>query len=72
MIGQLGNILMTFNDAFPRCATFSWFVLAVSGFIIRLDNHGVSSSIRWLGIQSDLYETFLAFFRSGAVKLEDC
>jgi len=71
MIGQLGNILMTFKDAFPRCATFSWFVVAVSGFIIRLDNHGVSSSIRWLGIQSDLYETFLAFFRSGAVKLED-
>jgi len=44
--------------------------VAVFGFIIRLDHHGVSSSIRWLGVRSDLYETFLAFFRSGAVKLD--
>jgi len=71
MIGKLGIILMTFRNTFPRDATFYWFVVAVSGFIIRLDHHGVSSSIRWLGIRSDLYETFLAFFRSGAVKLEN-
>ena len=69
MIGQLGIILMTFRAVFPRDATFHWFVVAVFGFIIRLDHHGVSSNIRWLGVQPDLYETFLAFFRSGAVKL---
>jgi hypothetical protein len=71
MIGQLGIILMTFRETFPRGATFFWFVVAVSGFIIRLDHHGVSSSVRWLGVRSDLYETFLAFFRSGAVKLDN-
>src|SRR5664279_43084 len=70
MIGQLGIILMTFREAFPRGATFCWFVVAVFGFIIRLDHHGVSSNIRWLGVRPDLYETFLAFFRSGAVKLD--
>lgn len=70
MIGQFGIVLMTFKETFPRDATFRWFVVAVFGFIIRLDHHGVSSSIRWLGVRSDLYETFLAFFRSGAVKLE--
>ena len=70
MIGQLGIVLMTFKETFPRAATFRWFVVAVFGFIIRLDHHGVSSSIRWLGVRSDLYETFLAFFRSGAVKLD--
>jgi hypothetical protein len=69
MIGQLGTILMTFREAFPRGATFHWFVVAVFGFIIRLDHHGVSSNIRWLRVRPDLYETFLAFFRSGAVKL---
>jgi hypothetical protein len=69
MIGQLGIMLMTFREAFPRGATFHWFVVAVFGFMIRLDHHGVSSNIRWLGVQPDLYETFLAFFRSGAVKL---
>ena len=70
MIGQLGIFLMTFREAFPRGATFRWFVVAVFEFIIRLDHHGVSSNIRWLEVRSDLYETFLAFFRSGAVKLE--
>ncbi len=61
MIGELGIILMTFRDTFPRDATFYWLAVAVSGFIIHLGHHGVSSSIRWLGIRSDLYETFLAF-----------
>lgn len=69
MIGELGIFLMTFREVFPRGATFHWFVVAVFGFIIRLDHHGVSSNIRWVGIRPDLYETFLAFFRSGAVKL---
>ena len=69
MIGHLGVFLLTFREAFPRGATFHWFVVAIFGFIIRLDHHGVSSNIRWLGVRPDLYETFLAFFRSGAVKL---
>jgi hypothetical protein len=69
MIGHLGVFLLTFREVFPRGATFHWFVVAIFGFIIRLDHHGVSSNIRWLGVQPDLYETFLAFFRSGAVKL---
>lgn len=69
MIGQLGILLMSFREAFPRDATFHWFVIAIFGFIVRLDHHGVSSSIRWLRIQDDLYETFLAFFRSDALKI---
>lgn len=69
MTGQLGIVLMSFREAFPRGATFHWFVVAVFGFIVRLDHHGVSSSIRWLRVREGLYETFLAFFRSDAVKL---
>ena len=61
MIGQLGIVIMSFRAAFPRGATFHWFVVAVFGFIVRLDHHGVSSSIRWLRVRDDLYETFLAF-----------
>jgi len=67
MIGQLCILLMAFRDSFPRGATFRWFVVAVMGFIVRLDHHGVSSNIRWLGICPDLYESFLAFFRSRAL-----
>jgi len=49
MIGEFGAILMTFRECFPREATFSWFVAAVFGFVVRLDHHGASSIIRWLG-----------------------
>ena len=70
MIGRLTILLMPFREAFPRAATFSWFIIAIFGFIIRLDHHGVSSTIRWLRVRADFYETFLAFFRSSAVKLE--
>jgi hypothetical protein len=44
--------------------------VAVFGFIVRLDHHGVSSSIRWLRLPPGTYEGFLAFFRSGALKIE--
>ncbi|MBM9535674.1 transposase [Desulfobulbus alkaliphilus] len=70
MIGQLCLLLKTLRGAFPRRATFEWFVVAVFGFIVRLDHHGVSSSIRWLRILPNSYEGFLAFFRSEALKYE--
>jgi len=70
MIGQLCLLLMTFREAFPRSATFAWFVVAIFGFIVRLDHHGVSSSIRWLRLLPSTYEGFLAFFRSGALKID--
>ncbi len=75
MIGQLWLLLSTFREAFPRSATFAWFVIAIFGFIVRLDHHGVSSSIRWLRLLPSTYEGFLAFFRSGALKIDkmvDC
>lgn len=70
MIGRLAVLLMSFRQAFPREATFSWFVVAIIGFIVRLDHHGVSSTIRWLRIGPELYETFLAFFRSQAMRIK--
>lgn len=70
MIGQLCLLLRTFRAAFPRSATFAWFVVAIFGFIVRLDHHGVSSSIRWLRLLPVTYEGFLAFFRSGALKID--
>lgn len=70
MIGRLGCLLLSFRGLFAREATFRWFVVAVLGFIVRLDHHGVSSSIRWLQIRPELYESFLAFFRSTALQLD--
>lgn len=70
MISQLCLLLKTFRQVFPRSATFEWFAVAVFGFIVRLDHHGVSSSIRWLRIFPGAYESFLAFFRSDALKID--
>ena len=42
---------------------------AVVGLLVRLDHHGVSSTIRWLRIQPEAYESFLAFFRSKGLRL---
>lgn len=70
MIGQLAILLMSFRGAFQRGVTFNWFVMAVFGLIVRLDHHGVSSIIRWLRLEDGLYETFLAFFRSDALKID--
>lgn len=70
MISQLCLMLMGFREAFTREATFQWFVVAVFGFIVRLDHHGVSSSIRWLRLLPGSYETFLAFFRASAARME--
>jgi len=69
MIGRLSRLLMALSDSFARQATFQWFVIAVVGLLVRLDHHGVSSTIRWLRIRPDAYEAFLAFFRSKGLRL---
>ena len=69
MIARLSPLLMALSDSFARQATFHWFVIAVVGLLVRLDHHGVSSTIRWLRIRPDAYEAFLAFFRSKALRL---
>lgn len=71
MIARLSPLLMALSDPFARKATFHWFVVAVVGLLVRLDQHGVSSSIRWLRIRPDAYESFLAFFRSKGLKLRE-
>jgi hypothetical protein len=71
MIARLSPLLMALSDPFARQATFHWFVIAVVGLLVRLDHHGVSSTIRWLQIRPDAYESFLAFFRSKALRLPE-
>jgi len=69
MIARLSPLLMALSDPFVRQATFQWFVVAVVGLLMRLDHHGVSSTIRWLRVRPESYERFVAFFRSQGLKL---
>ncbi|KKM12597.1 hypothetical protein SY88_02810 [Clostridiales bacterium PH28_bin88] len=71
MIGEVSKILMAFRQCFRRAASFHWFVTFVFGFLIRLDHHGVTSMIRWMGLNPNLYVTSLNFFRASSWNLAD-
>jgi hypothetical protein len=70
MIEEISLILLQFRDCFNRPAAFNWFVIVIMGFIVRLDNHGVSSIIRWLGLEPSLYTALLSFFRTSSWNLK--
>ncbi len=69
MIREINTILLLFRDCFSRSASFKWFVIVVMGFIVRLDHHGVSSTVRWLSLNPSCYRAFLSFFRASSWKL---
>ncbi len=69
MIREINTILLLFRDCFSRSASFKWFVIVVMGFIVRLDHHGVTSTVRWLSLDSSYYRAFLSFFRASSWEL---
>jgi len=66
MIKEISFILFQFRNCFSRPAAFNWFVIVIMGFIIRVDHHGVTSMIRWLGLKPSLYTALLSFFRTSS------
>jgi hypothetical protein len=70
MIEEISLMLLPFRDCFTRSAAFNWFVIIIIGFIIRVDHHGVTSIIRWLGLKPSLYPALLSFFRTSSWQLE--
>ncbi len=70
MIEEINLILSQFRDCLSRGAAFNWFVIVIMGFIIRVDHHGVSSMIRWLGLDPSLYTAFLEFFKTSSWHLK--
>ena len=70
MINEISWILEQFRSCFSRRAAFEWFVVAIFGFTVRLDQHGVSSFVRWLGIEPRLYTSLLWFFRASSWELK--
>jgi hypothetical protein len=64
MIGHISKILAGFESCFTRKAAFYWFVIIVFGLLVRLDLDGVSSIIRWLGLNPSSYTALLSFFRA--------
>lgn len=71
MITEINNILSQFRSCFSRESSFSWFVITIVGFIVRLDHHGVSSVIRWLNLDPGKYTSLLLFFRASSWNLKE-
>ncbi len=61
MIRRIDSLLTRFEGCFSRNAAFCWFVVIIMGFIVRLDHHGVTSVIRWLGLDPFCYTSLLGF-----------
>ena len=60
----IDNILSRFRSCFSRTASFNWFCIVVTAFIVRTDKLGVTSFIRALSLDGSLYECMIHFFRS--------
>jgi|CZCB01.1.fsa_nt_gi hypothetical protein len=70
MLKKLDQILRLFEGCFSRKASFHWFVVIVTGLMIRSDHLGVTSIIRDLSLNPSCYESLIHFFRSSAWSLE--
>jgi len=71
MIKKIETIIFQFQGCFSNKAAFHWFVIIISGFIIRFDHHGVSSIIRWLFLDPKQYDNLCHFFRANSWNLEN-
>jgi hypothetical protein len=71
MMDYLERFLQSMRPAFPRQATFVWFVIVWVGFVARSDTLGVSSIIRALLLAPTTYPALLHFFHSTAWSVEE-
>ncbi len=71
MLNFIENILCHFESCFSRKAAFRWFVVIITGFMLRSDKLGVTSIIRDLALAPGCYESMLHFFRASSWSLPD-
>lgn len=69
MIRHIDALLMDFRPCFSRRAAFAWFVVVILGFLVRVDQDGLTSIIRWLFLPPVCYDPMLRFFRATSWQL---
>ena len=62
----INHVLLSFRKCFSRTASFNWFCIVITAFIVRFDKLGVTSFIRSLSLDGSFYECLLHFFRSSS------
>jgi hypothetical protein len=71
MLKFIDSTLHSFKSCFSREATFQWFVVIITGLLLRSDQLGTTSFIRDLALNPACYTTLNHFFRSSAWSLEN-
>ncbi len=64
------NVVLLLQPAFSRRRTFLWFTTCVLGFSTRVDNLGVTSIVRALGLDGIYYDNLLDNLHSKGIKLD--
>lgn len=70
MLKYIDSILCEFRQCFSREKSFQWFVIIITGLMLRSDHLGLTSIMRDLALPARRYETMIHFFRSSAWSLE--
>ena len=71
MLSFIEQILSQFRSCFSRTATYNWFLIIITGLMVRFDSLGVTSFIRALSLDHHFYESLLHFFRSTAFSTQE-
>jgi len=66
MMNLVVECMLSLRPAFSRRATFTWFVVAFVGIVLRADTLGVTSIVRALSLPPGCYTSLLHFFHSTA------
>ena len=66
MLKFISEILLSFYSCFTRSAAFDWFVVIIVGFMVRSDSLGITSIIRDLALNPNLYPCLDHFFRASS------
>jgi len=64
------SLLWQLRPGCSRLRSFLWFATCVAGMTVRTDLHGVTSTVRALGLQQEYYDRLLDSFHSTAIKLD--
>lgn len=66
MLKFISEILLSFSSCFSRTAAFEYFVILVTGFMVRSDSLGVTSVIRDLALNPKVYPCLIHFFHASS------
>ena len=66
MWNRIEEILEGFRKEFSYKNAYRWFIVLVTGIMVRTDKLGITSVIRDLALRPESYESMIRFFRASS------